>query len=233
MSKVNRRVSKDKYIAAAFITLIIFGFGFSLGLVIEGKRAEFIGNQARLQQLEYSSLNTQFLYVDQLASEGNCQAVIKTFEQSINNLEESRLRLEEFTNNAQVHKTEFELLRRDYMLAQIRFWLMSKRSREICDNDVTNVLYFFSDKKECPSCDEQAFVLTYLKKKYGDKLMIFSFDGTYEQEPLITILKQTYGVEEYPFIVIEDEPMSGFTDKDTLLAELCAQSGDAFDECQS
>jgi hypothetical protein len=223
MDKVTRKTSKAKYIVAAFITLLIFLLGLFMGFVIEGKRTSLIENQANEQKVEFASLQLQYSYMDQLALEGNCEAVIKTFEQSINTLESSRIRLENFDQNAQINKQEFELLRRDYMLSQIRYWLLAKREREICKNDLVTVFYFYSTKEECPDCEQQAFILTYLKKLFGDKLLVFSFDGRFEKEPMIVVFKEIYNISTFPTVVVEDKTYSGVTEKEIILEEVCHQ----------
>ncbi|MBI2124408.1 hypothetical protein HYT92_01315, partial [Candidatus Pacearchaeota archaeon] len=193
-----RSISKEKYIVAGAITIGIFLLGLFLGLAIEGKRVNYIESIGRKQALEFSSLQLQYAFIDQLSQEKNCLAVQNTFEQNINNLESTRIRLENFDRDATLNKNELDILKNEYMLAQIRYWLLAERTRELCGSDIVSILYFFSDEKECPDCDRQAFVLTYLKKKFKDRLLIFSFDSKYEAEPMIPLLKRTYNITDYP-----------------------------------
>lgn len=216
-----RGLNKERYIAAGAITLGVFILGLLLGLLIEGKRVSYIESMSRKQNLDFSSLQLQYAFIDQLSQEKNCLAVQKTFEQNINNLESTRIRLENFDTDAKINKDDFDLLKNEYLLAQIRYWLLAKRTRDLCDADIVNILYFFSDQKECPDCEKQAFVLTYLKKKFKDRLLIFSFDSKFEAEPMVPLLKNTYNVGRYPTVVVEDTPYAGFRDKDSLLREIC------------
>lgn len=216
-----RSLSRDKYIIAGAITIGIFLLGLFLGLAIEGKRVNYIESASKRQNLDFSSLQLQYAFIDQLSQEKNCLAVQKTFEQNINNLESTRIRLENFDRDAKLNKNEFDLLKNEYVLAQIRYWLLAERTKKLCGADIASILYFFSDEKECPDCEKQAFVLTYLKKKFKDKLLIFSFDSKFESEPMISLLKKTYDVSDYPTIVLEGKTRSGFTDKDEILKEIC------------
>jgi len=226
-----RSLSKDKYIIAGAITLGIFLLGLFLGLAIEGKRVNYIESIGKKQNLDFSSLQMQYAFIDQLSQEKNCLAVQKTFEQNINNLESTRIRLENFDRDATLNKNELDLLKNEYILAQLRYWLLAERTRELCGADVVSILYFFSDEKECPDCEKQAFVLTYLKKKFKDKLLIFSFDSNFESEPMIPLLKNTYNVSIYPTIVIEGKPRQSFQDKDTILKELCSYYKEKPEDC--
>lgn len=226
-----RSLSRDKYIIAGAITLGIFLLGLFLGLAIEGKRVNYIESVSKKQNLGFSSLQLQYAFIDQLSQEKNCLAVQKTFEQNINNLESTRIRLENFDREATLNKNELDILKNEYLLAQIRYWLLAERTKEVCGTDIVNILYFFSDEKECPDCEKQAFVLTYLKKKFKDKLLIFSFDSKFEAEPMIPLLKKTYNVTTFPTIVIEGKPKSRFQDKDSILKDICSYYKEKIEEC--
>ena len=226
-----RNLSKDKYIIAGAITLGVFLLGLFLGLAIEGKRVNYIESVSRKQNLDFSSLQLQYSFIDQMSQEKNCFAVQKTFEQNINALESTRIRLENFDRDATLNKDELDVLKNEYLLAQIRYWMLAERTRKLCGTDIATILYFFSDEKECPDCDKQAFVLTYLKKRFKDKLLIFSFDSKFEAEPMIPLLKNTYNVTIYPTIVIEGKPKSKFQDKDSILKDICGYYKEKTKDC--
>ena len=216
-----RQISREKYIIAFFLTLGIFLLGLLLGLVIEGKRAAYIESASKEQNLEFSSLQIQYAFIDQLSQEKNCEAVSKTFEENIENLESTK-----------ISKEDFSALKREYTLAQLRYWLLAKRTKELCGNDIVSILYFFSDVNECPDCDKQAFVLTYLKKKFREKLLIFSFDSKLLEEPMISILKSTYGIDKYPTLVIEDKSYWSFKDTDDILGMICKYYKTEVEDCK-
>ena len=226
-----RNLSRDKYIIAGVITLGVFLLGLFLGLAIEGKRVTYIESVSRMQNLDFSSLQLQYAFIDEMSQEKNCLAVQNTFEQNINNLESTRTRLENFDTDATLNKNEFDVLKNEYILAQIRYWMLAERTRKLCGSDFVSILYFFSDEKECPDCDRQAFILTYLKKRFKDKLLIFSFDSQFESEPMIPLLKKTYNVTAYPTIVIEGKSKDKFQDKDTILKEICANYREKTEDC--
>lgn len=226
-----RNLSRDKYIIAGIATLGIFLLGLFLGLAIEGKRVNYIESVTRQQNLDFSSLQLQYAFIDQLSQEKNCLAVQETFEQNINNLESTRVRLENFDRDAKLNRNEFDILKNEYILAEIRYWLLAERTKKLCGSEIVSILYFFSDEKECPDCEKQAFILTYLKKIFKDKLLIFSFDSKFESEPMIILLKKTYDTTKYPTLVIEGKPKSGFQDKDAILKEICSYYKENTQDC--
>lgn len=227
-----RKLSKEIYFVAALITSGIFLLGLLLGLVIEGKRTDYIESVSKKQNLDFSSLQVQYAFIDQLSQEKNCNAVAKTFEENIKNLESTRLRIENFDRNAKLNKNEFDLLRRDYILAQLRYWLLAKRTKELCGSDIVSILYFFSDDEECPNCNQQAFVLTYLKKLFKENLLIFSFDSEFEKEPMVNLLKKSYDIARYPTLIIEGKKYENFNDKEDILNIICRHYRSTIESCQ-
>ncbi len=114
---------RKRYIIAALLTGFIFILGLMLGLVIEGKRVQYIESVNRIEKLDYSSLQLQYAYIDQLSQEKNCDAVSKTFESSVKNLIETSERLENYEENANLNKKDLHALKREYILAQLNYWL--------------------------------------------------------------------------------------------------------------
>ncbi|MFH1071938.1 MAG: hypothetical protein V1743_00750 [Nanoarchaeota archaeon] len=232
--KQNRPYKKRRYVAAFFITLLIFILGNLVGIVIESKRVNVIEQKSQLQRLDYESLQVQYLYMNQLIQERDCDAMSKAFESNVRSLEDARLKLETYEQDSLLYKQDFEVLRRNYVLAQIRYFLLAKQTKELCKKDIVSVLYFFSSKEECPDCEEQAFVLTYFKKLLKDNILIFSFDGRMEDEPMILLLKERYNVTSYPTIVVEGVRYEGLFNKNKLQKELCKQyTNNTILDCQN
>ena len=227
-----RELNKKRYIIAALLTGFIFILGLMLGLVIEGKRVQYIESMNRIEKLDYSSLQLQYAYIDQLSQEKNCDAVSKTFEKNIIQLENTRERLENYEQNANLNKKDLHALKREYIIAQLNYWLLAKRIKKICNRDLVAILYFYSTKEKCPDCGKQAFILTYLKQQFKDKLLIFSFDSTYKDEPMIGMLKDQYGINKYPTLVIEEEVFGGFIPKDEILKTICSSYKEDIDYCK-
>ena len=229
---VERKTSKSKYLVAAIITATVFVLGLLLGLLIEGQRVSYIDDVSKEQNLDFNSLQLQYAYIDQLSQENNCQAVSKTFEKNIEGLENTRVRLENFDESSTLNKKDFDLLKREYTLAQIRYWLLAKRTKELCDEEVVSILYFFSDDEECANCNSQAFVLTFLKKQFKEKLLIFSFDSKFEDEPLVNIIKASYEIKRFPTLMIEGKKYEGFTKKEVILEEICPYYESDIEVCE-
>lgn len=217
---------------AAVMTICIFLLGLMLGLIVEDKRIRMSQAEDEIQKLDYRSMQLQYEYINQLSLDNDCPAILKTFNQNIENLEASRIRLENYLRESRINKDDFNRVKRDYTISQIQYWLFAKKKEQICDSDEVSVLYFFAEDKVCPDCNEQSFVLTYLKKLFGSKILTFSLNANFTQEPMIGMLENSYNVTEYPTMIIGSDKLVGLHDKEGLLGMMCPRYSSEVDECR-
>jgi hypothetical protein len=224
--------NKGKYIAAAAITAIIFLLGLFVGLTVDSKRVNLIQDQYLAQRLEFESSQLQYGYISTITSKDSCPAMYQLFYDNLKKMDEVRIKLETYALQSKINDNSFELLKREYTIEQIRYWMLSQQAQQSCNQDVVRVLYFYSTDKECPDCSEQAFVLDYVKKLFKDKVLIYALDGNLVQEPMIVALKKQFGVSSYPGIVIETEQSSNeFVSKDRILDGICSRFKERPKEC--
>jgi hypothetical protein len=228
-----RSMNTRRYILAGVITIGIFLLGLMMGFVIEGKRVTFVENLFDDQRAEFESSQLQYAYIQSLESKGECPGIYSIFFENLKELDKASKRLETYVQESKINDEGFNSLKREYTIEQLRYWLLSKQTRDTCDDDLVRVLYFFSNGEDCDNCEQQGFVLDYLKKVYGQKLLIFSLDADFEQEPMIPILKRQYEISEFPTLIIEDEKIEGFTDVDELQTKICSLFEKQPPECLS
>ncbi|MEM4282187.1 MAG: hypothetical protein QXU88_02790 [Candidatus Woesearchaeota archaeon] len=219
---VERTISKSKYILAALITGVIFLLGIALGLVIEGKRVTYVQDFMDSQRIEFTSSQLQYSYLKELNRKDDCPAIYEIFYSNLRNLERTGARLEGYAVNSKINDEAFNRLKREYVLEELRYWLLAKQAKELCEDKFITMLYFYSDDEHCPRCGDQEFVLNYLKKAFEQKLLIFSLDERLN-EPMILILKKQYNLTTFPTLIVEEKKYAGFTSKDILLKELCSR----------
>jgi hypothetical protein len=226
-----RKINKRLYLMAAVITLIIFSLGLLLGMVMEGRRVAYVQNQYREQVINFNSLQVQYLYLSTLEGKEACPAFSATLNGYIDENEKNRIRLENYLEKTSIYDREFKLLKREYLTSQMNYWILSKRTKELCDSDFVTVLYFHSP--DCDDCVDQGFVLDYLKLVFGDRLLVFAFDTDFDEEPAVSILSDAYNITETPALIIESNKFVGFQSKDEVLAEICGQYREMPPECES
>ena len=90
---------------------------------------------------------------------------------------------------------------------------MAKKVKESCNFDSTTVLYFFA--KSCERCDDQGFVLTYLKTVHKDRILIFALDADLDESSIKTLVSH-FNIESYPSLVINDNVYEGFHNRNDL-----------------
>ncbi|MBW3013899.1 hypothetical protein KY335_01505 [Candidatus Woesearchaeota archaeon] len=229
---LKRKISKEKYVIAAFITAAIFFMGFFLGLVVENKRVDLMTDLYQEHTVAFSSSQMQYEYLNEFINNETCDSVFETYYTSLEDLDKTQRRLEDYSKNEKINHKQFDLLKREYLLAEVKFWLLAKKIKDKCDSNMVPLLNFHAPAEECPDCDEQSFVLSYLKKKFGQKLLIFSFNLKDINEPMVNILKLSYNVTELPTIIVDDQKFHGFSIRDDLEPAICSRLIDPIEDCQ-
>jgi len=214
---VRIQINKKRHLYALLFTILIFITGFLFGYTFTKFGYSNIKKINEEQRIEYDSLQLQYLYMLELLETKNCPAAFKTLEKSISALERARFKLEEYSKQDK----SLTSLKREYILAELRYWLLAKNTRKICEQDTVSILYFYLPQ-ECQECETQGEILTYLKEKLKEKLLIFSIDLSFEEEPMIPILKTAYNLKSAPTIILEEKKYEGLIKQENILKEICS-----------
>ena len=224
---VKRKISKDKYLIAAVLAFLIFSFGLSLGIILDQARANWAERVTKEQETDYTSLQIQYLYLGSLLdSNESCSVLRVALGESIKELSKSLDSLSNYQEDAKLNKQEFKMLERKYTLDNIRYWMFARKTREKCSIDIVDVLYFYSGRY-CDRCPDQGTILSYFKRRFEERLLIFPIDVDIEEnEPMITILKGQYNITRYPTLIIGDEKYEGVVEKEKLAKLICDSFND-------
>ncbi len=104
---------------------------------------------------------------------------------------------------------QVELLKKQYMLLEVKDFLLRKRISERCKTPLVSVLYFYGTGGACENCTRQGYVLDAAREKYPE-LRIYSFDYRLELST-IRALRSIYKVSEpLPALVVNGKTYSGF-----------------------
>ncbi len=205
-----RNVEWKKYVFVLLITCLIFVTGVYFSNYLNNRKlAELRGMQDKV-------------YVDILSSETRF-SLLK--ESSCRNFENAPVLSEELSSlGSRVGFMESELgsenedvrqIKKYYSILEIKDFLLTKDISERCKSNVQFILYFYSDKDECPDCIKQGYVLTHLQEDYS-KLRIYSFDSTLNLSAIST-LASLYGVKkEFPALVVNGKVHHGFISVEDL-----------------
>ncbi len=228
-----REISRNKYLIAFILTIAIFVIGLLLGLIISKEREDYLQTVISESSVGYESLQLQYSYATSQLGEKKCVTLTKTLEENTKILEESRTKLESYIEQA-ARESDFNLLKRNYALSQIRYWLLAKQTKQVCSKDMALALFFYSNEEENDyGSRTMGVVLTDLKRSLKDKLLIFSLDYNFDQEPMINILKEAYNVTKTPTLIVEDKKIDGLIDRDELLKVICKSYKTKIEECKN
>ena len=226
--EVDRTFYWKKHFVALVITCLLFVIGLLIGLKISDSRLSLLQQFSEQQKADFESLQLQYAYLT--TTNGSCTAFKKALDQSVGNLENARIKLENYLQTS-ANPENFMTEKRTYMLAEIRYWLLAREAEKACGKDSVYILFFYQEDEACGQCSTQGYVLTSLKDSFGDKLLVFSLDAA-SDEPMVSLMKNVYNITETPSVVVDDEAKSGFLEEDTLLMLICSHFTEKSLPCQ-
>ncbi len=203
-----RQFQTSKYVAAFAMTTLIFIAGMLLGNYVSEKKLSTISDLQ--QHLAKRTISSELQYL--LVAEHPCQSINSS--QLTEELFDIATRLDFMESSLGKKNKDVIKLKEYYSLLEIRHWLFLKKARSECSLDYELILYFYSNRGDCGSCEQQGFVLNTLHEKYP-YLNIYSFDINIE-DPALDAIKEIYEVNDAPTLVVNNETLHGFIDKAAL-----------------
>jgi len=196
-----REIKKSRYIIAAILTFAIFSAGLIVGIFVEKQRVSELEQISREGISKISSLQLQLEYLNSLENGRYCSIMKEVLQKNIKDYRRALDKIEGFKEKGIFVKDQYQLLKREYIIAELRYWLLAQKADKSCDYNRTTLLYFYT--ADCDACkNRQGPILTHLKSKYGKKLLIFSIDHELD-EPMVEILKQRYNITQVPALVVD------------------------------
>lgn len=217
MGGLERKISVRKYFLAFVLTMLVFSGGIVTGLLIENLRLSSAKQIALTEKVTLRSLQLQHNYI--ASGLTDCKALHSILENNINELGKKVNTIIDYEKKALFNEEEFQLQLQDYFLTEIQFYFLAKDIDKKCPQDNIKILYFYDENKD----ETQGDILIYLKKKFDNKLLIFSLDSGFRQEPMINTLLTNYKITEFPALVIEDKVFEGHQSADQLMEHLCRE----------
>src|SRR3989344_2365232 len=215
MEKMERKLSLKKYLLAFILTIIIFSGGILVGIIIENARLENAKQRTLSEKVGLLSLQLQQRYID--SGIADCKSLNKILETNLNELGKKMELIMDYEKKSFFNQEEFDLQLRDYFLTEIQYFLISQEIDRQCSQDNIKILYFYDENKY----DTQGSILGYLKNKFGENILIFSFNSEFKEEPMISLLLTSYKINQFPSIVIENEIFLGHQEVEELQKTIC------------
>jgi hypothetical protein len=219
-----------KYAATFAITLAIFLTALYASNYFNSKRIQEIRAIEQRVSIDILSTETQFDLLEELS----CQDIEKNpiISSELNSLARRLAYAEEQLG---IDNPEVVSLKRSYTILQIKDYLLMKRILSECDEiSPVVILYFYSNAGDCPDCEREGYVLTYLRENYP-QLRVYAFDYHLDLPALQTLITINDVKPEFPALLMEGTPHYGFQSRENIeefLPELALEKATTTEEIQ-
>ena len=217
-----KKISKKKVISVLILTIIIFSLGIFIGNNNTNNKLSKVVDLNEDLQLQTASIEVEYdILKDNLCLDNN--PLFLTEE-----LFELSRKVEFMENTLGYDNSKIKQLKEKYFILEAKHWLLAKKRINTCFNQTislnnTIILYFYSNKGDCPNCAQQGTVITYLHNIYNN-MKVYSFDIK-SNSPAIRTIKKIYKIDEkkVPTLIINDEVHQGYLNADDLIGFINTQ----------
>ncbi|MEM5766184.1 MAG: hypothetical protein QW423_00905 [Candidatus Aenigmatarchaeota archaeon] len=218
---VKKKIAWEFYIVSAAITLFILFMGIYTGFFLSKTKIKELQDELTSLKLRQEDMIFELTLLTR-DKNISCYLLGKALEKTMEEAGKLGDRVSIYEMNEKIKYKDFLDLKKDYTLVLIKYWFYVKEIKESCNrSDLVDVLYFYSNKN-CNECSPQGTILTYLKKKYSQNLMIFAIDYDIDLNT-VHILKKVYNIEKVPSLVINEEKYEGLVTLEELSEILCSK----------
>ncbi|MEK7635077.1 MAG: hypothetical protein AAB446_01440 [Patescibacteria group bacterium] len=206
-------ISWKKYAYTFLITAVIFMTAIYISNYFSQKKINEIKDIESQISIDISASETQFSLLSELPcreiSSGLLSKELATLGDKLSYTEANR----------GSDDSEVLSLKKYYSLLQIKDFLLIQKIKDKCGSSSTNsglfIMYFYSNKGDCPDCQREGYVLTKLRSDYPE-LRVYSFDYNLDLSAVQTLIS-VYNVEnKLPAILINDKVYYGFKSVDDI-----------------
>jgi hypothetical protein len=200
-------MSKSIYLIAFLLTLMVFAGVFLLARDEDSKKIETIYDHLLDQQQTMIYINA----VDNTAA-GSCDRLIPLVRDQLNQVYTSYSDIEKFDMyGLRLESREYDRLKRQYLIASMNLYQTLQKYQNICDFNISPVLYFWPDNADCPTCATFVYQLEEIKKDCPN-VRVFAFPSNPANFEPVTLLQDRYRITASPVLVMGKTVVSDIRD---------------------
>ena len=204
-----KHFSKTKYLAIFATTTLIFLIGLIIGSWISNSKLSQLDNLEQDIRADTMAIEVQY----DLLAENPCEIIdSEPLAEQLYQLSSKIFYMEEQLGP---DDSSVVRLKNYFSLLQLRQWLFLKQTNKQCNTNLASVLYFYSNRGDCSKCEEQGYVLTYLRKTHPN-IRIYSFDINIDNIAIKTIKDLYIKENKLPILIIDGKTYYGFKNKEEL-----------------
>ncbi|QGA80111.1 thioredoxin domain-containing protein [Candidatus Nanohalobium constans] len=207
---VKRNFDWEYVVIGLLTTVILIGTIFLAGKQLSDHKVGAL--EQEIQEIEVDQRSQLLSY--QLSTESNpsCNAMKKWVNGTVKESQELRKDVAQYENSRKIKNSKYSVLKKRYMNLLVQNLLQVKRLEENCQQNYTEVVYFYSN--DCQTCKDQGAVLSQTARN-SNNTVIYPLDTSLNMDT-INYLETKYGVEEYPALVIDEKLYTGFRGRNDL-----------------
>jgi glutaredoxin len=209
---VKEKINWKIYITAGVVTLIIFSLGIGLGYLISNQKYDIIKYDFDSIQLQQKDIEIELLLINSIGNK-SCDTLNYEIGKTASQSTELGQTVSLYDNEI-IKNPDFASLKKNYIISLIQLWSYWELFKKNCNSSVNTILYFYAIKN-CNDCQAQGFVLSYLKEKYPDEIMVFALDKD-EDLYSLNLIKNVYNITTAPTLIINNKKYEGLKDINEL-----------------
>jgi hypothetical protein len=205
-----KKIKSSRYVAAFAVTLVVFLLGYIVSSEINNIKFNKLTDLE--QELRTGSLSNELVL--QLIQTDQCESInVSSYTSELSTYGKRLTYLESLYAYSSQKIMDLKIY---YTLLEIRHWILAKEINNRCNENITLVLYFYTNYG-CTDCEDQGLVLTNVHNNYPF-FNIYSFEYALNN-PAIDYLKKRYNIQQnrLPTIIINDKVYYGFISKKDLI----------------
>lgn len=209
LTKTQRRIDWGTYLFAFVAAVVIFGIGLWIGLSIEQEVSQGIMASMERTRQQIAAIEMMLLLEDD-------GTFCDLFDEAIERIDRETFEFGKKIGYMEERKGADLQLKADYMLLELRDYLLIKNFENRCGKNLNVVLYFLSSSN-CTQCGTQGAELTQAKESVG--IRVYSFDADVSSTAVQALIGK-YNITAYPSLVIGEKGYSGLMAAEQIIAIL-------------
>lgn len=195
MTKVFKKIM---LVTAFLVAIVVFLVGLYAGFILDSYRVGDADSEIRDTRLDTDSFIVERDFFDTFEVE-NCEILNNRMQVLGNSLGEIGKTLTKYDSRRLFYTSEYQQLKRQYFLLEIRAYTIRKQMSDLCPDDNSHVVLFFYDTEGNQESLNQGYALDTLTNQ-NDNLVVFSFDKDFNETALISLIDY-YNVSYAPTMI--------------------------------
>ncbi len=189
-----------------FLTVLIFATGILINYGLDFLRLDAIAGTMTDHEIDAAGYRLQEAFADMVGGD-RCSIMEQRIAQLKSEIQDVGRELGSYSGFSFFKKKDFDYLKRKYFLLEMQFYTLLESLNKDCHEPYMPILFFY--RIDDPVSERQGYTLEDLSKAYERNVVVLSFDKDYEDEPLVGLLRQRFGIDTAPTIIINGEKREG------------------------